>query len=250
MSTALVESKPNGVAAEYAESPASVISAIGRMAADPNLDADKMIRLFELQERLMAKQAEIQFAEAMARLQPKLPVVRKNGMIAFKEQKTPFARYEDIDEAIRPLLNAEGFSISFDSKRVEGGTEYSCEVSHSAGHSKTKSLILPADTSGSKNSIQAIGSTVSYAKRYLVGMHFNIITKGQDDDANTASLIGTTEIHQIEELFAACEMLTPESRRRFWDVAGVSSVKQIRKDQYQGLVSQLETKLKKIREGR
>ena len=228
------------------QTPATVMSTIASIAANPTVDVDKMLRLLEMQERMMAKQAEIAFNEAMTRLQPKLPVITKRGKIEFKGAiQSKFARYEDIDELIRPLLSAEGFSVSFD--QLKGG-EYSCKLSHGGGHSETKTLTLPADTSGSKNSIQAIGSTVSYAKRYLVGMHLNIITKGEDNDGHSVDLIGEREQQQILDLFAACEM-GEESKKRFFEVAGVDKVGQIKMNQYQGLVTQLETKLRKVRAG-
>ena len=242
--------KVNGgeLAHQYQEqTPSSVMNTIASIAANPTVDVDKMLRLMEMQERMMAKQAEIAFNEAMTRLQPKLPVITKRGKIEFKGAiQSKFAKYEDIDELIRPLLSMEGFSVSFD--QLKSG-EYSCKLSHVGGHSETKTLTLPADTSGSKNSIQAIGSTVSYAKRYLVGMHLNIITKGEDNDGNSVGLIGDREQQQILDLFAACEMNTAASRAKFFEVAESSKVEEIRADKYQMLVGLLMKKHKQVKDG-
>lgn len=145
-------------------------------------------RMLAVQERMMAKQAEIDFTEALARMKPKLPKIEKKGLITFTdknsvERKTPHARYEDIQEAIDPHLGAEGFTISFDTQAVPGAMPIiSCTLAHKGGHSKTISLPLPLDSSGSKNNLQAMGSTISYGKRYLVGMMFDLIIKGDDDD--------------------------------------------------------------------
>ena len=43
--------------------------------------------------------------------------------------------------------------------------------------------MLPLDTSGSKNGVQAVGSTVSYGKRYAICALLNIST-GDDTDGN------------------------------------------------------------------
>ena len=44
---------------------------------------------------------------------------------------------------------------------------------------------LPADTSGSKNVVQAIGSSVSYGKRYTMQALLNITSGGEDDDGHS-----------------------------------------------------------------
>lgn len=165
----------------------STLALIERMAINPAVDADKMAKLLDMQLKVMDRQAEIAFTEAMTRLMPRLPVIDKKGTISFKdkngvERKTPFARYEDIDEAIRPLLIEEGFSLSFDTEATAGAPLIKGTLSHKSGHYRTVSMPLPLDTSGSKNNLQAMGSTISYGKRYLVGMLLNIITRNEDDD--------------------------------------------------------------------
>jgi hypothetical protein len=39
-------------------------------------------------------------------------------------------------------------------------------LSHELGHSEETTMTLPLDTSGSKNNVQAVGSSTSYGKRY------------------------------------------------------------------------------------
>jgi hypothetical protein len=43
-----------------------------------------------------------------------------------------------------------------------------CILTHEKGHSEETSLQGPPDTSGSKNSIQAVGSSVTYLCRYTL----------------------------------------------------------------------------------
>ena len=95
----------------------TILSVIAKAAADPNVDVAKMQQLLDMQERLMARQAEAEFNEAMARLQPRLPRIQKKGDVKYPVNKNApdgpqkhafwFARIEDIDDAIRPLLNEE-----------------------------------------------------------------------------------------------------------------------------------------------
>lgn len=171
----------------------SVISVIERLASSPDLDPMKMEKILEMQERLFAKRGEISFNEAMARLQPILPTIEHDAKIVHKDKVgketliSTYARYETIDAKIRKLYTAEGFSVSFNSrKNPNGTTTYSALLSHKDGHSRSAEVDLPADTGGAKNAVQAVASTVSYAKRYLLCMLFNIVTSGTDDDGNSA----------------------------------------------------------------
>ena len=161
------------------------LSVIARAAADPSINVEKMQSLLDMQMRIMERQAEAAFNEAMARLQPKLPRIVREGKASYGQGKGGYnyARYEDIDRMIRPLLNEEGFALSFDSVWNDKLCTIIGKLSHSGGHSTAASIPLPLDTSGGKNGIQGMGSTLSYGKRYCVGMLLNIVTVGEDDDA-------------------------------------------------------------------
>lgn len=169
----------------------NMLAIISKAASDPKTDVAKMQSLLDMHERLQTKQAEIAFNSSMARLQKVLPRITKKGMIEFTDKKnqaraTPFARYEDIDAAIRPLYIKEGFSISFDSKYGTDGLTITATISHELGHSRSCEMRLPLDSSGSKNTLQATGSSLSYGKRYTVCMLLNIITTDEDDDGESA----------------------------------------------------------------
>jgi hypothetical protein len=55
-------------------------------------------------------------------------------------------------------------------------------LAHRDGHSEQTELSLPTDTSGSKNAVQAVGSSTSYGKRYTAFALLNITSTGEDDD--------------------------------------------------------------------
>src|SRR5690606_4042351 len=54
---------------------------------------------------------------------------------------------------------------------------------HKAGHREETTIKLPADSSGNKNAVQAVASSVSYGKRYAAGALLNLTSHGEDDDA-------------------------------------------------------------------
>lgn len=220
--------------------PMEMIAAIAR---DPSIPIDRITALIGLQERMEAREAEKAFNAAMARLQPKLPAIERRGLVSYSTTKFNFARYEDIDEAIRPLLCAEGFSLSFNSATTEGKAIYTGTLAHAAGHSKSASMILPADESGGKNKIQAVGSTISYAKRYLVGMLLNIITRGVDDDANSADPISDEQALDIRTMLDVLAM-TPPTLTKFWAWAEADRPETIQRRSYERIVAELRKRVK------
>lgn len=207
---------------EIVKSEPSVLEIIDRIASDPNTDVAKLEKMLELQERIMAKNAEIAFNGAMSRLD--FPIIKHTAKIEHSGKLiSTYTRYEDIDKIIRPIYLKEGFSLSFDSRNNEDkSVTYIGTLSHKDGHSKTAQMILPADTSGAKNSIQAIGSTISYAKRYLVQMLFNLVTEGQDDDAQTAEVILVTD-PQADQLQAVLDQCSQKTKDWFGENYGMVS---------------------------
>lgn len=168
---------------------AAIISVIERAATNPNVDIDKMERLLEMQERIMDREARVEFTSALATMQPRLPVITEKGRIEVpaKDGKTghstPFARWEDINDAIRPLLAEYGFALTFRTGvAADGKINVTGVLSHRAGHSEETTVTLTHDSSGSKNAVQAVGSSYSYGKRYSAIALLNITSRGEDDD--------------------------------------------------------------------
>lgn len=162
----------------------TILQVIQRAAADPNVDIDKMERLMQMHERFQARQAEQQYAEALAAMQQELPSIGERGNAA---GRYTYALWEDINEKLKPILAKHGFALSFRMPRSERGIEVEGVLSHRCGHSERTTIILPADTSGNKNAVQAVASSVSYGKRYTAGALLNFTTHGEDDDAFTAA---------------------------------------------------------------
>lgn len=165
-----------------------ILSVIARAAADPNVDIDKLERLLEMQERVIARTARAAYYDALAELQPKLPVIAEKGGIKDRNGniQSTYALWEDVNEAIRPILAEHGFSLTFKVSRASDQISTIGILAHREGHSEQTELSLPTDTSGSKNAVQAVGSSTSYGKRYTAFALLNITSTGEDDDGNKA----------------------------------------------------------------
>lgn len=160
-----------------------LLEVIARAARDPSVDIDKMERLIAMQERVQARDAEIAFSQAFADMQPELPSISKGNQIVHKGQViSEYAEWADISKVITPIMAAHGFSLSFKPQHKGGVVSVTGILRHRLGHKDESTLDLPADTSGAKNQVQAIGSTISYGKRYVGCPLLNIVTEGEDDD--------------------------------------------------------------------
>ncbi|MER0576985.1 ERF family protein [Pseudomonas aeruginosa] len=162
---------------------ATVLQVIQKAASDPSCDIEKLERLMAMHERMQARQAEQQYTEALAAMQQELPAIAERGDA---NGRYSYALWEDINERLKPILAKHGFALTFRTPRNEKGVEVEGVLSHRGGHSERTSMLLPADTSGNKNAVQAVASSVSYGKRYTAGALLNYTTHGEDDDAFSA----------------------------------------------------------------
>lgn len=186
----------------------ALLAAFLELARRPDVNPDTVAAWAAIQERMEQKQAKIDFDDAFDRMSRKLPRVKKNGMVEYKNKQTGvleksfnFGRYEDIDTFIRPLLQEEYFTLSFDSvpRQGDGGGIILTATLSRRGHQRTASIPVPLDTSGGKNNIQGYGSAMSYGKRYTTTALLNLVFEGEDDDGKRGGMRFITE--------AECETL-------------------------------------------
>jgi hypothetical protein len=163
-----------------------LLSFIERAARDESFSLEKFEALLRMQREEEARQAEREFNRAMADAQGEMEPVRKAATNT--HLRTKYARFEDIDAALRPVYTKHGFSVRFRTEETSvGWVKVVCVVAHAAGHIELFPLSAPLDSGGSqgksnKTDVQAIGSTTSYLKRYLETMAFNVALAGDDDD--------------------------------------------------------------------
>lgn len=198
--------KPDTSAAVPVEG-VSVASLIERVATNPNASIETLERLLIMQERVQASRAETAFNAALAEMQPNLPIIEERGAIrnGQKVVQSTYALWEDINEAIRPVLAEYGFALTFRVERSKGMVSVTGVLSHREGHKTETTLPLPVDSSGSKNAVQAIGSSTSYGQRYTAKLLLNLTSRGEDDDGASAGLgevarKAITDINMAENL--------------------------------------------------
>lgn len=169
----------------------TVLQVIERASRDQSVDIDKLERLLAMHERIVARQAQAAYADALARMQPELPMIGERGGIKNNkgEIQSKYALWEDVVTAITPVLSRYGFSMSFRTGNEGDRVTVTGVLTHALGHSEQTSLTLPIDTSGSKNAVQSVGSSTSYGKRYTASALLNLRSGDIDDDGAS----GTTK---------------------------------------------------------
>lgn len=166
----------------------SLLQVIAKAARDPNVDIDKMERLLQMQERVAARDAEEAFSSAFAAMQPNLPhITVKNKIVHSGRVISEYADWPSISAAITPVLSAHGFSLNFGGSNTATEKTTIAKLRHVGGHTETNEITLPHDTSGSKNKVQAIGSSSTYGQRYAACPLVGVVVHGADDDGAAAS---------------------------------------------------------------
>lgn len=178
----------NEVAVRPTMTPMDLIS----RAQESNASIDQMQQLFELQLRYEANEARKAFNSAMSDFREKAPAIARNR----KGHNIKYAGLSESIEAIQPLLSQFGLSHQWKTRQEGNNITVECTVTHRMGHSESTSLSAAPDTSGSKNAIQAIGSTVSYLERYTLYAILGLSSREMDDDGKAA---GAAEVELITE---------------------------------------------------
>lgn len=169
--------------------PNNMLAVIERASANPDVDVEKMRALLDMQKEIVRYKAEMAFNADFAAMQSDLPVIAKNGEIKVNGQvRSKYTLFEEMNEIVKPILKEHGFAVLFKTNSKKGEVTVSGTLMHREGHREMTELTLEADTSGSKNSVQSIGSSLQYAKRYIMASLLNLTTAGEDDDGKRAAI--------------------------------------------------------------
>jgi hypothetical protein len=212
-----------------------------RGAADPNVPIERLDRLALLYERMVVREAETKFNAALVRMQPKLPMLEERGQITGPDGtvRATYAKWEDTVEVVRPILARHGFSLSFKPGRSPRGVPTVTGVlRHETGHKEGAEIELPADNSGDKNPVQAVGSTMSYGQRYVAKMLLNLVSRGEDDDGQAAGQSGA-EFCAVAEI----NTLADKSALLTWKRANRKRLGELSRAEFQRVIGHYNTRL-------
>ena len=227
----------------------AIILMIERAARDASVDIEKMEKLFAMHERMIARDASHAFDRAMTECQSEMrPVAADSNN---PQTRSRYASYAALDKALRPIYTKHGFGLSFNTGEgaPENHVRVCCHVSHNGGHGRDYHIDMPADGKGAKGGdvmtkTHATGSAVTYGRRYLLAMMFNMAI-GDDDDGNAAGDAGDKVTQeQIAELIRFADEVGAD-KIKFCTYMKIESLAALPASQYKRAVAALEAKRKK-----
>lgn len=184
-------------------SPLSAIAPLRLLETALERDADEQVlaQLIDLHERTREGEARRAFESALAAAKAEIPVIIKAQQASIG--RTSY-RHEDLAEIARtigPILARHGLAYRFRSQTSGSEVTITCIVSHRDGYREENSLSAGADTSGEKNPIQAIGSTLTYLQRMSLKAALGLAA-AEDDDGKAAGAARTINRQQVRELLS------------------------------------------------
>lgn len=198
--------------------------------------------LMDLRDRWEAGEARKQYMEAIAAFKKNPPVVIKDMLN--KQYGSRYSSLANLVNTVNESMSVFGLNARWDFEQNEKIT-VTCILSHVAGHSERVSLSGQPDTSGSKNPIQQVKSTITYLK----GATFEAITGiasrdgNADDDGNGAS-VGAEKVSkgQAANIEALITEIGEDCRKGFLKYMKVNSVEDIAVQAYDDAIKALNKK--------
>lgn len=239
MGTELAEKQDVMRVHEAAQAPVAVTLTPMQMldnAVASGASIEVLEKLMGLQERWEANQARKAFDNAIAAAKAELGPVGKNRM---GHNNKRYADFAAIATAVDPVLSEHGLSYRFRTSQDER-IHVTCVLSHREGHSEETTLAGPPDGSGSKNAIQAIGSTLTYLQRYSL-MQALGIAASEDDDGVAGGAGEKISDEQCAELSELADEVGAD-KAKFCRYLKVASLAEIPANQYGRAVAALEAK--------
>lgn len=229
----------------------TMLAMLNRMTSDPAVSIERVEQAFAFYQKVQANDARRAFDEAMAQAKAEIPPITKSRTVSFEMKGGGNKSYSHEDLAgiakvVDPILAKFGLSYRFRTTSVlNEPISVTCIVSHRLGYSEENTLHAGRDDSGNKNSIQAIGSTITYLQRYTLKAALGLAA-AHDDDGKKADVADVTFIsgEQVAELTALIAE-TKTDIAKFLEIGMVESLSDITVGNFEKAKALLLTKKQK-----
>jgi hypothetical protein len=217
------------------------------VAVQQGMPIETLRELMQLKREWEADEARKAFVAAMADFKANPPEIVKDKHVSFTTQKgkTEYdhATLGGICAAIIKGLAGHGISHRWDVAQNDNRIKVTCVLTHAQGHSESVGLSSGADDSGGKNSIQAIGSAITYLQRYTLLAATGLAALDQDDDGKAGGAEDTITEKQAMDLQALAEEVKA-NREAFLGYFGIESLRDLPASKYKDAIAALNKKRK------
>ena len=182
---------------------------------------DVIEKFMILQERWEQNQARKDFDASIAAAKAEIPPITRN---ATGHNDKKYADFSAIAAVVDPILGKHGLSYRFRTVQTDR-ISVTCVLSHKSGHSEETTLAGPPDATGSKNAIQAIGSTLTYLQRYSLVQMLGLAA-ARDDDGRSAAGGEKISLDRAEYLIALCEEVSADKDAlcKYFKIASIADL--------------------------
>lgn len=188
---AVRDAKPkNGVA--HAGEPRSMLEVIAEATTNKDVDVEKMRALLEMQREIEHREEVRLYNAALMAVQDEVPPLAKDGKNTHTSARYP--TLENVSRSLNAIARKHGFVMSWGTADSPLKDHYRvvCDLSHSGGDARRHFVDLKIDTSGpsgtrNKTDIQGISSSISFGRRILKILMFDLTVVGEDKDGNGAA---------------------------------------------------------------
>jgi ERF superfamily len=217
------KAKSKALVIQHPSAPQSLLQICANAARDPKTDVAKMQAILGMLEDQQTKAARAEFDAAMLDAKEDLlPVIKDSWN---PHTKSKYANLEKVSAAIDPVAKRHGFTISYGMADSPLDDHYRilADVTHNTivngkRVSFTKQFLadigmdtVGAKGGGTKSGAQGSGSSISYGRRYLKAMIFDLAIVGEDNDGagtkKTAAL-SQKQLDALTEMLEGDEALT------------------------------------------
>lgn len=176
--------------------------AVIEMAVNKGEGPETLEKLLALQERWEANEARKAYTKAMAAFKADPPNIVKDKLVSYDGKAGGRTQYRhatlaNVTSVVSAALAKHGLAAAWKTDQENGQVSVTCTVTHELGHSEITTLSAAPDNSGSKNPIQAIGSTVSYLERYTLLALLGLATYDPNDNDGAGAPIEYLDEAQV-----------------------------------------------------
>jgi len=229
----------------------SLLTIIEKIAQMPEIDMDRVERVFAMHQQMQDRQSEQAFNDAMSMAQNKIQSVLVNR--ENEHTKVAYADLDAIHKAAKPCWTRHGFSVMTRDRAASepGFLTVTTEIRHSAGHKEVLESDWPLDIAGkdgtkNKTPIQAKGSTIQYARRYNELSAFDVAVSRDDNDGNARSEAKPNTISEIQvRTLMGLIMAAKTTPEQFCKKTRINMVHELQESRFEAAVNGLKAQIEK-----
>lgn len=205
------------------------------IAAQRGENIEYLRELMQLEREWKADKAKEAFNLALAEFKKTSVVVvkdRENKQYSKGDQKAMYTSLGNLVNTVNAAMAPFGLNASWSIDQASGIT-VTCLLTHTLGFSKSVTLSGPPDSSGSKNPLQQIKSTITYLQgatfQAVTGIVANDSSANSDDDGNAAyERVSVDQVTELNDLITE----TGADKPKFIEALGVASLEDLPKAAY------------------